>query len=116
MNDSGHILFWWTHAGGCKAKQMYAVTPEFNSHLLTLVLPRDNTDPVSSSRNERCSITLDDLSLRFFSFIRLLSASDSQLFCSDILVSMCTQQYFMELNSRSTSPYDNCSYYNSKLT
>ncbi|PWA28698.1 hypothetical protein CCH79_00014855 [Gambusia affinis] len=31
--------------GGCKAKQMYAVTPEFNSHLLTLVLPRDNTDP-----------------------------------------------------------------------
>lgn len=51
-----------------KATLIYAVTPEFTSHLLTSVLPRDNDDPVSGSEGERRTINLGDLGVWAFSF------------------------------------------------
>lgn len=66
---------------------MYADTPEFTSHLLTSVLPRDNDDPVSSSDTETRTIHVCDLRLSRLSFF---------LSC----------EYFIKQNINTTRPYN----------
>lgn len=75
MNEYATIVeLLWTHAHKfVQVLLMYAVTPEFNSDLVTFNMPTDDSDLVSESRRERWSficVTLDSQGL--FGFFKQL--------------------------------------------
>lgn len=91
LNNNNEIITSLSHKSGhagCKAKLIYAVTPEFTSHLLTFVLPQDNDDPVRAHREKDAPliwVTSESelfLFLSFFCSLSFFSTSNSERFCS----------------------------------